>query len=212
MGELMIRSAGDRALLVEPPDLETMAGLVDRLRADPVPGVVDFLPAARTVLITLAPRTDAAKVGQRVRDAWTAGAASAADVSKGADAVEISVRYDGADLGETAELLGLSTTELIARHTGVVWRCAFIGFAPGFGYLEAPEAGLSVPRRDQSRTAVPAGAVALAGGYSAVYPRTSPGGWRLIGTTRAPMWDLDRPEPGLLWPGTRVRFVAVEEL
>ncbi len=212
MGELMIRSAGDRALLVEPPDRETVVGLVDRLRADPIPGVVDFLPAARTLLITLAPRIDMAKVGQRVRDAWVAGAPSADNYSKDSAAVEIPVRYDGADLVETAELLGLSTAELIARHAGAVWRCAFIGFAPGFGYLEAPQANLSVSRRDQSRTAVPAGAVALAGGYSAVYPRTSPGGWRLIGTTRAPMWDLDRPEPALLRPGTRVRFVTVEEL
>ena len=82
-----------------------------------------------------------------------------------------------------------------------------MGFAPGFGYLEAPDSGLSVPRRDQARTRVPAGAVALAAGYSAVYPRSSPGGWQVIGSTDLAFWDVDRPEPALLRPGTRVRFV-----
>ena len=118
------------------------------------------------------------------------------------------MQYDGADLAETATLLGISEEGLIARHTSALWRCAFIGFAPGFGYLEAPGAGLTVPRREQSRTAVPAGAVALAAGYSAVYPRSSPGGWRIIGRTAARLWDLGRPEPALLRPGTRVRFVV----
>jgi KipI family sensor histidine kinase inhibitor len=122
--------------------------------------------------------------------------------------VEIPVRYDGADLAETAALLGISEPELIARHTAAPWRCAFIGFAPGFGYLEAPGAELAVPRRSQSRTAVPAGSVALAAGYSAIYPRSSPGGWRIIGSTTATLWDLDRPEPALLRPGTRVRFTV----
>ena len=54
---------------------------------------------------------------------------------------------------------------------------------------------------------MPAGAVALADGYSAVYPRRAPGGWQLIGTTDTVMWDLDRPRPALLAAGTRVRFV-----
>jgi KipI family sensor histidine kinase inhibitor len=206
--ELIVRRAGDRALLLE-PSRNALAELISRLQRAPIPGVCDILPAARTVLVTLQPRADAAAVEKRLRavNAVEGDRQETADV---AAVVEIPVRYDGEDLVETAALLGITESELIARHTAARWRCAFIGFAPGFGYLEAPDAGLEVPRRDQSRTAVPAGAVALAGGYSAVYPRTSPGGWRIIGTTRARLWDLDRPEPALLRPGTVVRFVAVE--
>ncbi|WP_067666524.1 5-oxoprolinase subunit B family protein [Nocardia miyunensis] len=204
----MIRQAGDRALLVEPSDRAELAGVIDYLRDEPVAGVSDILPAARTVLITLRPGVDAAVLTRRLRTAFSAVSERAGGDAKDVALVEIPVRYDGVDLAETAALLGISEPELIARHTGAQWRCAFIGFAPGFGYLEAPGAQLTVPRHEQSRTAVPAGAVALAGGYSAVYPRSSPGGWRIIGRTTATLWDLDRREPALLRPGTRVRFTA----
>lgn len=206
----VIRAAGDRAMLLEPPDRDSPAGLVSRLQQHPIPGICDVLPAARTVLVTLQPRADAAAVEKRLRAVCEASSGADPESWEAAAAVEIPVRYDGDDLTETAALLGIAESELVARHTGAVWRCAFIGFAPGFGYLEASAAGLAVPRRDHSRSMVPAGAVALAGGYSAVYPRSSPGGWRIIGTTRTTLWDLDRPEPALLRPGTRVRFVAVE--
>ena len=74
---------------------------------------------------------------------------------------------------------------MIAAHTGTAWRAAFVGFAPGFAYLTGGDPRLQVPRRSESRTSVPAGSVALAGEFSAVYPRHSPGGWQLIGTTDA---------------------------
>ncbi|WP_067895955.1 5-oxoprolinase subunit B family protein [Nocardia vaccinii] len=209
--ELTIRQAGDRALLVEPSNRAELLGFIDRLRDDPVAGVWDVLPAARTILITLRPGVDVAVMVSRLRAAFaTVSEQTVIDVNDGA-AVEIPVHYDGADLAETANLLGISEPELIARHTAALWRCAFVGFAPGFGYLEASSgAELMVPRRRQSRTAVPAGSVALAAGYSAIYPRSSPGGWRIIGRTTAPLWDVDRLEPALLRPGTRVRFTAVE--
>ncbi|MCX4092781.1 5-oxoprolinase subunit B family protein [Nocardia sp. alder85J] len=206
MTELRIRPAGDRALLLEPPDRDALAGLVDRLRAQPVDGVADILPAARTVLVTLLPGATPAALATRLR-ALATGAAPADGVDE-APAIVIPVHYDGSDLSDAARLLDISESELIARHTGHEWRCAFVGFAPGFGYLEAPEANLRVPRRTQSRTAVPAGSVALAGGYSAVYPRRSPGGWQLIGRTDTVLWDLDRPEPALLRPGSRIRFAV----
>ena len=86
---------------------------------------------------------------------------------------------------------------------------AFCGFAPGFGYCAGGDAALHVPRMDSPRTRVPAGAVGLAGEWTAVYPRSSPGGWRLIGRTSLTMWDTDRQPPALLTPGTGVRFTAV---
>ncbi|GAB4589959.1 5-oxoprolinase subunit B family protein [Nocardia sp. IFM 10818] len=220
-----IRPAGDRALLVIPPRHALLPELVAALHPHPT-GVVDVLPAAETVLITLASSAAADPVRKQLA-ALLARLDSEARVAAGArvsgsrpssgdrvdgndsrgEPVLIPVRYDGADLPEVARHLGLTADEVIAQHTGTVWRCAFVGFAPGFGYLESADGRLTVPRRTQSRTAIPPGAVALAGGYSAVYPRRSPGGWQLIGTTDLPMWDVDRDPPALVRVGTRVRFV-----
>jgi KipI family sensor histidine kinase inhibitor len=207
-----ILPAGTRALLVELESEPQVVSLTERLRRTPVPGVVDVLPAARTVLVTTAPRTDLDEVRRALRtmtvDLDDAAPTGASDT----EPVTIPVRYDGADLGDVADHLRLSREDVIAAHTSAVWRCVFIGFAPGFGYLSCGDDRLTVPRRAQSRTVVPAGSVALAGGYGAVYPRSSPGGWQIIGTTDSPMWNLDAQPPALLQPGRRVRFVDEETL
>ncbi len=121
----------------------------------------------------------------------------------------IDVVYDGADLADVAELTGLDVPGVIEAHTGRPWRCGFGGFAPGFAYLVGGDPRLAVPRRSEPRTRVPAGSVGLAGEFSGVYPRQSPGGWQLIGHTDAVLWDVDRPQPALLMPGMRVQFRAV---
>jgi KipI family sensor histidine kinase inhibitor len=215
--DVEIRPAGDRAFLLvlgagrrNPRALDQV---VDRLRAMTVRGMQDFLPAAETVLVTLEAEADPAAVEEGLRR-LLAQLAPEHDRAEGrvtdAADVTIPVRYDGVDLAEVATLLGTSPEEVVARHTGRVWRCRFLGFTAGFGYLESEPDDLVVPRRQQSRTAIPAGSVALADGYSAVYPRRGPGGWQLIGTTSAPMWDLDRDPPALLSPGSTVRFVQDE--
>lgn len=122
--------------------------------------------------------------------------------------VEIAVTYDGTDLAEVAALTGLSVADVVAAHTGTAWTVAFGGFAPGFSYLVGGDPRLHVPRRPSPRTQVPAGSVGLAGEFSGVYPRASPGGWQLIGRTTRQMWDVDREPPALLVAGTTVRFVA----
>ncbi|MFE7744812.1 allophanate hydrolase subunit 1 [Nocardia sp. NPDC057455] len=216
--EEAIRAAGDRALLITPQRRAVVAELVAALRDRPVPGVQDLLPAAETVLLTL----DSTLAAEPVRRALTTllialHAEGTTAVSRGtshasrADPVSIPVRYDGVDLDEVARMLEVTTAEVIAAHTGTVWRCAFVGFAPGFGYLESPDGRLSVPRRAQARTSIPAGAVALAGGYSAVYPRSTPGGWQLIGTTDLRMWDAERDPPALIRAGATVRFVDARD-
>jgi KipI family sensor histidine kinase inhibitor len=120
--------------------------------------------------------------------------------------VQLEVSYDGPDLAFVAERWGCDEAEVVARHQATGFVSAFCGFAPGFAYL----AGLSdaVPRLATPRTRVPPGAVALAGTWCGVYPGESPGGWRIIGRTDAVLWDVDRAEPALLAPGTRVRFVS----
>jgi KipI family sensor histidine kinase inhibitor len=117
------------------------------------------------------------------------------------------VTYDGPDLDDVTRLTGLSRAEVVAAHTGTPWRVAFGGFAPGFAYLVGGDPRLRVPRRVRPRPSVPAGSVALAGEFSGVYPRSSPGGWQLLGRTDTVLWDVDRDPPALLTPGTIVRFV-----
>ncbi|MFI0443832.1 allophanate hydrolase subunit 1 [Actinomadura sp. 6N118] len=192
---------GDAALLVELPDLDEMLALYAALAAEPPPGVVDLVPAARTVTLLLAPGADRAAIATAVRAARgrPSGAASAGTI-------EIPVLYDGEDLHDVAELTGRTPDDVISAHVTTPWRVAFTGFAPGFGYLIGGD--LNVPRRRTPRVRVPAGSVALAGEFTGVYPVDSPGGWQLIGRTDAVLWDLDRDPPALLRPGTQVRFVS----
>jgi KipI family sensor histidine kinase inhibitor len=197
---------GREALLVEVDDLDQALALYAALSAAALPGVVDLVPAARTVLIRLDPsRTSPAEIRRAVAGLPTGGPDRAA-----AGTVEIPVRYDGPDLADVAKHTGLTPEEVIALHTGAQWTVAFAGFAPGFGYLTGGDSRLDVPRRKSPRTRIPAGSVALAGQFSGVYPNDSPGGWQLIGSTTERMWDLDRPEPALLVPGVKVIFKAVD--
>jgi len=200
--------AGDRGLLIEVDDLDTVLALADRLRAADVAGVQDVVPASRTVLIRTEPGLDLRRLGNEILDlAGDLPVGAAADAPTAV--IDIRVRYDGPDLDEVAAITGLTRAGVVAAHTGRPWRAAFAGFAPGFCYLTGGDPRLDVPRRHESRTSVPAGSVALAGGFSAVYPRESPGGWQLIGTTDAVLWDVDRQPPALISAGAWVRFVDV---
>jgi KipI family sensor histidine kinase inhibitor len=206
MSRRPIRWAGTRALLVEVPSLEDVVALHGALAENPLPGQVEVLAAAETVMLRFASRA-AALSGANAVDRLEVGAAR----DRAGRTVEIDVVYDGEDLAEVGRLTGLGPEGVVAAHTGRLWTAAFGGFAPGFSYLADGDPALEVPRRDTPRTAVPAGSVALAGRFSAVYPRRSPGGWQLIGHTRQPMWDLSRESPALIRPGDRVRFTAVRE-
>jgi allophanate hydrolase subunit 1 len=137
------------------------------------------------------------------------GGAAPTDEPESTPSVTVSVRYDGPDLEEVARLTGLAPAQIVERHTRGSHHVAFCGFAPGFAYIAGLDAGLRVPRRATPRTRVPAGAVAIADGFTGVYPRASPGGWHLIGHTDLVVFDLGRDPPALLAPGVRVRFVAV---
>ena len=134
-------------------------------------------------------------IGPRVDSALPSAARGSAASGR---LVTIAVLYDGDDLAEVAELLGLSESQVIDRHTAATYRVAFGGFAPGFAYLTGGDPIFDVPRRSSPRTRIAAGSVALAGRFSAVYPRESPGGWQLIGRTDQAMWNLDRDPPAAL--------------
>ncbi|GAB3090089.1 allophanate hydrolase subunit 1 [Nocardioides zeae] len=207
---------GDRAVLVDLADpeegdptraAERVVAWVDAAAVAWPDVPVELVPAATTVLVALLP-------GAPQDVGWLATAVAGVrpgQPARGQEAprtVEVPVTYDGADLAAVAGRTGLDEAGVVAAHTGTPWRVAFGGFAPGFAYLVGGDPRLAVvPRRTEPRTRVPAGSVALAGGFSGVYPRASPGGWQLLGRTDLAMWDLDRDPPALLAAGTTVRFV-----
>ncbi len=192
---------GEAALLAEPGDAASVLDLA--AAAAELPGVREVVPAARTVLVVL----ESADLVQRVSDSLRERAERAAtDVAPDGEPLVLDVRYDGADLTSTADELGLDADGLVRAHSDGEYVVAFCGFVPGFGYLTGLPEALHVARFAEPRTRVPAGSVAIAGEFTGVYPRSSPGGWRLLGHTSAPLWDLDRTPPALLSPGTRVRF------
>jgi KipI family sensor histidine kinase inhibitor len=196
---MRILPSGDRALLVELDDLDQVLGYYAALTADPPAEVVDIVPAARTILVTT--RGDLGALSLRLRDLTPAR-----DLRTTGDLIDIPVVYDGEDLGDVADLLGCTSADVVARHTAASWTVAFSGFAPGFGYLTS-DSSWDIPRRTSPRTKVPAGSVGLAGEFSGVYPRESPGGWQLIGRTSVRIFDAAREPAALLHPGRRVRFV-----
>ncbi|MEV7503588.1 allophanate hydrolase subunit 1 [Streptomyces sp. NPDC093018] len=197
---------GQEALLIEVGSAEEAAALhaaLLRRRAKGTLTVREIVPAARTVLLD----------GLHEPARWISELTSSEGESPAPSThslVEIPVRYDGPDLAAVAAHWAVSEREVVRIHAGTEFTVAFCGFAPGFGYLTGLPARYDMPRRTTPRTAVPPGAVALAGPYTGVYPRTSPGGWQLIGATDAVLWDHTRDPAALLSPGTRVRFVPVE--
>lgn len=209
---------GPAAHLIEVADTATATALAAALRAAMstagtstaeaglVHGVVDIVPAARTVLVTTDGSPAAGTAVRDVVDSW-----SPADLTDiGGRLHEIPVVYDGPDLEAVADATGMTPEDVVAAHAGAEYTVAFCGFSPGFGYLTGLPPALHLPRRPDPRTEVPTGSVGVAGEFSAVYPRPSPGGWNLIGTAQVPMWDSSWERPNLLAPGDTVRFVPCQ--
>ena len=210
----ILLSCGEHAVLVEVGGLDEVLGFSRAVRDAVATGVsgftdvTDIVPAATTVLVVV---NDEATIDSVRQALATLPVTADNEMATDDQVIEIPVHYDGPDLLEVAELSGLSVRDVIAAHTGTDWRVAFGGFAPGFAYLGWGDQRLAVPRRREPRTSVPAGSVALAGEFSAIYPRSSPGGWQLIGHTETVVFDIAREPPALLQPGVAVRFVEVSE-
>ncbi|MEC4018529.1 5-oxoprolinase subunit B family protein [Streptomyces sp. H27-D2] len=195
---------GDRGLLIELDSGEAAealhAELLRRAAAGTLPPIREIVPAAGTVLL------NGLDEPQRLAAELTGWRIPPLSRTR-QDSIEVPVRYDGPDLAAVAELWGVTPQEVVRIHSGVEFRVAFCGFAPGFGYLTGLPERYHVPRRATPRTRVPVGSLALAGPYTGVYPRASPGGWQLIGTCDAVLWDPAREPAALFAPGTLVRFV-----
>jgi KipI family sensor histidine kinase inhibitor len=194
---MLLRRCGTDALLVEVDSLTEVAAV--RAALQHLDGIEELVPAARTVLVKGAL--------QQVRDVLTT-----VDLTHVPDIrsreVTVPVIYDGPDLDLVAETANISPDEVVRLHTGAIYEVAFCGFAPGFGYLTGLPAPLQQPRLDSPRTKVPTGSVGIAGEFTAAYPRSTPGGWRLIGRTEIILFDPKAETPALLAPGDKVRFVV----
>jgi KipI family sensor histidine kinase inhibitor len=204
MTALRALPSGQRGLLIETAERDPaqIAAAIRTLAAGRGIRIVDVVPGACTVLVTVPIETDLSILRSLL--------AVLPDVPDAhpelAGPIELDVRYDGPDLADVARMSGLSVAEVIMLHSQPTYRAAFSGFAPGFAYLTGGDERLHLPRRASPRPGVPAGSVAIADIYTAVYPRRSPGGWHLLGTTNAELWDLRHEPPALITPSTVVRF------
>lgn len=202
-----ILPASDRVLLVEYNDLDAVLGHFSALEAAQLRGVTELVPAANTILVHYDPlSTDPKILAAQIREV-----PAVTHTGNNLEPMVIDVVYRGEDLEEVASSLDVDVDHLIRRHTGATWSGAFAGFAPGFVYCVGDDPLFDVPRRSSPRARIPAGSVAVASNFSAVYPRESPGGWQLIGRTSQPMWDLERQIPAAIQPGQQVRYRAVRE-
>jgi KipI family sensor histidine kinase inhibitor len=204
-----ITDYGDQALLLQFDSSAEVLAWAAALRTAALPGVLDIVPASRTILLELDGPRCQSTVRTRLTKLRVSPDSVPASPPDGRVDVVIDVVYDGADLDDVARHAGLTAAQVVDAHTATPWQVAFGGFAPGFAYLVGGDPRLAVPRRSDPRASVPVGSVGLAGEFSGIYPRRSPGGWQLIGHTDAVMLDIDRPEPALLTPGCWVRFRAI---
>jgi len=196
---MRVLPCGSGALLAEYDSLAEVMSVDEALRASELAGIDEIIPAARTVLVTFR------HIDREALDRLLVPGAPAKRIE--GPIVEITVVYDGADLGEVSEATGLTVEQIVDTHSSVVYSAAFLGFTPGWAYLVGLPASLQLPRRKTPRTAVPAGSVAVANEFTGVYPTLSPGGWHLLGHTELRMFDVEREKPALVVAGDRVRFL-----
>lgn len=204
---------GDRAIVVQLGDridddtFHRVQALSRRLQQAAISGVVEHVPAYTTVTIYYDPlQTTYQEVGASLEELLATLNASSTTASR---TVEIPVCYGGewgCDLEFVAEHNGLSTSDVIAIHSGVDYRLHMLGFAPGFPYLGGMSERIAAPRRSSPRPRIPAGSVGIAGSQTGIYSLETPGGWQLIGRTPLQLFRPDESPPTLLAAGDLVRF------
>jgi KipI family sensor histidine kinase inhibitor len=211
----LVLPLGEAALTIRLGELanvefaERSAALAEAIRREGIDGVTEVVPAVASVTVYYdAQRADCAADTARLR-AFLASTRD--DALKAAPFAlhTIPAKYDGPDLDDVAQRVALSRDEVVRRHVAREYHVLALGFLPGWAYLGPLDPALSVPRRTTPRTRVPAGSVAIMGVQTGIYPRVSPGGWHLIGTTDTVLFSADRTPPALFAAGDRVRFAPV---
>ena len=205
---------GDR---LDPALNEYVHATAARIRAAGPAGLRDLVPAFASLGVFFDPAEDPARVHAQLLALLEAGrpapSAQAGAENPAVRVVELPVLYGGEhgpDLDSAAGELGLSPAALVQRHSAAEYTVAMIGFAPGFPYLSGLDPALALPRLSTPRARVAAGSVAIGGAQTGIYPRESPGGWRLLGRTPVPLFDPAREPPSRLQPGDRVRLRPID--
>ncbi|WIX81073.1 allophanate hydrolase subunit 1 [Amycolatopsis carbonis] len=202
---MLWRPCGEHAALLDCDSLALMTAARATVEAAGIDGIAELVPGARSLLVVAEPGSRALSAVRELLD----GADLTHPPAGSPHEVTLDVHYDGEDLSLVARDAGVSVAEAVALHTEAEYTVAFTGFAPGFGYLTGLPDALRQPRLESPRTKVPAGAVGIGGEFTGVYPRESPGGWRLLGHTDATLFDPAAERPALFAPGDRVRFRSV---
>jgi inhibitor of KinA len=209
--------SGDSVLVVEfeeridPAVNARVVALADRLRAQPVHGVRDVVPAFRSVAVYFDPlRTSYdALVTRLEREAVAPDRQDRPEVG----VIRIPVCYGGEfgpDLADVARFAETTESAVVDLHAGRTYFVFMLGFAPGMAYLGVVDARIAAPRRETPRVRVPRGSVGIAGAQTGVYSAETPGGWQVIGRTPLKPFDLSRSEPFLMKAGDVVSFFAID--
>jgi inhibitor of KinA len=215
---MRIEPLGDSALIVRmsdhfDPETSSNAVLaaVRQIEAAAIPGVIELAPAYTTIGVFV----DSARIGgfdelkATIENTLQNSLEPARPRAGGETVIEVPVCYENEfapDLGDVAQHAGLSSDEVIHHHSNATYRVACVGFTPGFPYLSGLPSELATPRRSSPRREIPAGAVAIGGTQTGIYPRKSPGGWNIIGRTPLRLFDVQRESPALFHTGDQVRF------
>lgn len=168
-----------------------------------LPEVAELVPADGSLLVLLKP---GANFPPGLHDILNSHPQAMTSASPGREH-EIKVVFDGLDLPNVADKLDLTLQDLIEGLCEIRFVVKFLGFQPGFAYLEGLPVEWHMPRLETPRKSVPAGSVALGGAYCGIYPASGPGGWRLIGRTDARLFNPVASPPALFQPGDSVRLV-----
>ena len=206
---------GDSALLVkfgeeiDPVINQRVHELDALLHADQIAGVIETVPAYATLLLHYDPLIlTYAQVSEWVNNELDKVQSA---IHRKPRRIEVPVRYggeNGLDLDFISSLHHISKEEVISLHTGREYTVYMMGFTPGFAYMGKLDDMLATPRLETPRIHVAAGSVGIAGSQTGIYPIDSPGGWRLIGWTSLPLFDLLADTPFLFSPGDTVQFVS----
>ncbi|NME99444.1 5-oxoprolinase subunit PxpB [Aneurinibacillus aneurinilyticus] len=196
-----------------------------RLEAQPIPGMIEYVPAFTTVTVFYDPyrvlkemgaqlsKTGISKGVSPYRKVYNILEQMAADIGDEAEStvrvIEIPVCYGeefGPDLEFVANHNGLTPEEVIRIHSSAEYLVYMVGFAPGFPYLGGMPEAIAAPRHPSPRLAIPAGSVGIAGKQTGVYPIETPGGWQIIGRTPIALFVPDSNPPTILASGDRICF------
>lgn len=217
-----IDAVGDRCLLVglgttvDPATSARVHALVQRLRAQPIAGLRDIVPAFSTVALHYRPECFGPTPFATLKALLLERLAQPLDAQQAAPRViEVPVCYGGdygPDLEDVAQRCGLSTERVIAQHLASAHRVYMLGFAPGFPFIGGLDPQLAMPRRSTPRTHIPPGSVAIAREQTCIYPLETPGGWNILGRTPVRLFEAGAEPPCLLGPGDAIRFVRIDAI